>query len=218
MQTVHLDFEKAPKLYHSLIAELAAEYTPAGKVLDIGSGGGQILRELHRLRPELELYAADVQSHGFSKIEHIVSGTFLLSEDSFDISAAGSGYDTIILCHVLEHLNNPVDAVRKIFDALKPTGRLVVAVPNPVNPANFMKAAFRKYQANQGHVMTWDRGHWLNFLTNILKAKVIRLDHDEVFLFPRRTPVSSPLKKVEIGLSKLFPGWSFSNIAVLEKA
>lgn len=217
MQTIHLDFEKSPKLYHLLIAKLAAEHTPAGRVLDIGSGGGQILREVNRLQPGLSLFAADIHPHGFSKLKDVAAETFLLPADRFDLSVVGAGYDTVILCHVLEHLRDPVAAIQQILAVLKPGGRLVLAVPNPVNPANFVKAGLRKYQANKGHIFTWDRGHWLNLLENILNVKVLLVDHDEVFLFPRKTPANSMRKRFEVSLAKLFPGWSFSNIAVIEK-
>jgi 2-polyprenyl-3-methyl-5-hydroxy-6-metoxy-1,4-benzoquinol methylase len=217
MRTVHIDFEKATELYHLLVAKLAVEHTYSGKVLDIGSGAGNILREVHLLKPSLDLYGADIHPNAQHKLEGIATKFFLLPENRFDLSVVGTGYQTCIMSHVLEHLQNPVEAVESALRILNPGGRLILAVPNPVNPANMIKAGLRRYQANEGHVMTWDRGHWLNFLHNIIKAEVLMVGGDEVFLFPRSTPVKSIRKAIEIGLSRIFPGWSFSSFAVIGK-
>lgn len=39
-------------------------------------------------------------------------------------------YDSIFLIHTLEHLDNPVESLKKIQSWLSPTGRLFIAVPN----------------------------------------------------------------------------------------
>ncbi|MBR58403.1 MAG: methyltransferase type 12 [Myxococcales bacterium] len=48
--------------------------------------------------------------------------------EEFDPS--DTGYDTIVLGHVLEHLHNPVDVLTRCRSWLRPGGRVVILVPN----------------------------------------------------------------------------------------
>lgn len=217
MRTIHLDFDKPIKRYHEVVSELAVKYTLHGKVLDVGVGGGQILSLVKNERPELELFGADIHPSAKSKLSGIACKVYMLSEDHFDLSSVGSGYQTCVMSHVLEHLPDPVDALQKALNVLAPGGHLIVAVPNLVTPANFIKVGFGRYGANEGHVMAWDRGHWINLLRNIIKGEVVEISNDEVFLFPRTTPSNSWRKRLEVGLARVAPGWSFSLIAVLKK-
>lgn len=52
--------------------------------------------------------------------------------ESFD---NGDRYDTIFFSHVLEHVIDPVVALRKLGELLTPQGRLLVAVPNAEAPS-----------------------------------------------------------------------------------
>jgi 2-polyprenyl-3-methyl-5-hydroxy-6-metoxy-1,4-benzoquinol methylase len=47
----------------------------------------------------------------------------------------GERYDTIFFSHVLEHVIDPVIALRKLGDLLAPGGRLLIAVPNAEAPS-----------------------------------------------------------------------------------
>ena len=57
----------------------------------------------------------------------------------------------------------------------------------------------------------------MNFLGNILDLDVAEYGQDEVRLFPARLGKLRPLKALEVGVSKLVPWWSFSNIAVVRR-
>src|SRR6187399_653584 len=39
-------------------------------------------------------------------------------------------YDTIVMSHVLEHIENPVSVLAKIYEWLQPDGVFVISVPN----------------------------------------------------------------------------------------
>lgn len=49
---------------------------------------------------------------------------------TFETAAFNQGFDNIFLVHTLEHLDEPVDQLRRFAGWLSPTGRLIVAVPN----------------------------------------------------------------------------------------
>lgn len=43
-------------------------------------------------------------------------------------------FDDVFMFHVLEHLRDPVSALREVYRVLKPGGRLHVVVPNRLSP------------------------------------------------------------------------------------
>jgi ubiquinone/menaquinone biosynthesis C-methylase UbiE len=58
-----------------------------------------------------------------------------------DIDATGGGWDFIILAHVLEHVRDVREFLRKLYDKLTPTGMLWIEVPDPtvLNDAPFQQ-------------------------------------------------------------------------------
>jgi 2-polyprenyl-3-methyl-5-hydroxy-6-metoxy-1,4-benzoquinol methylase len=102
-------------------------FVPRGRILDVGCGRG-ILPALMRER------GWDAHGLEFSETSarHAREGLQLpvFVGDFLESSYSDSSFDTIVLWHVLEHLPDPVSAIRKARQILKPGGLLVVAVPN----------------------------------------------------------------------------------------
>jgi 2-polyprenyl-3-methyl-5-hydroxy-6-metoxy-1,4-benzoquinol methylase len=101
--------------------------TQGGKVLDVGCGGGQLLANLQALgwavaglEPEPRSAAAAARLLQVP----IFAGGIETAE------LPRSHYDAIVMSHVIEHLPDPVDALRRCAAALKPGGRLYMLTPN----------------------------------------------------------------------------------------
>ncbi len=61
----------------------------------------------------------------------IVTPDFILDLDNDGlVKLAGRQFDFVIASHVLEHLANPIRALKGIFDVLKPGGVAVIAIPD----------------------------------------------------------------------------------------
>ncbi|MBN4076840.1 class I SAM-dependent methyltransferase [Mariprofundus ferrooxydans] len=219
-QNIHISYDIPTRIYHRKVTDLVNKYSSKdASVLDIGAGAGNMLALLHQQRPDLQLHAADAYQCALDVISTKlpIEEEWLLSEGQLNLSNIDLRFDTIVMSHVLEHVWNPVDAVLQALACLNEGGRLVLAVPNAVTPANIIKHILRRYPVNEGHCFLWDRGHWINFLENIVQADVLEYAHDEMFLFKRKTASTSILKKIEISLADLFPALSFSHIAVIQK-
>lgn len=217
---VSINAKSAP--YHELIARLTVKYLPEqGRVLDIGCGLGQIDCLINGARPDSRLNIADAYQVCLDSVSGKVKveNAFLLKENEFDLEVVGDGYDVVVMSHVLEHLLSPVEAVRSVFGIVNKGGYLILAVPNPVRPQVIFSNLLKKHYVNRGHVYSWDRSHWKNFIENILNLDAVEYASDSVNVFPgfMRKLMPSIVSGIEVWLAKALPWYSFSNVVVIKK-
>ena len=213
---VHIPYDLQHKSYHKAVADLVREHVPEkGEVLDIGCGVGHTLVEVQQQRPDLRLVASDMDAKCLAITAERVDLSESIQATADHLFPAERQFDCVIASHVLEHTYHPVDFVRGVMGLLKPGGVAVLAVPNPVRPTVVWSNLFRRHYVNRGHVVAWDRSHWINFLENILDLNVVEYASDFVPL-----PLVSGLpvfRRLEAGLARLTPWLAFSNIAVVRK-
>ena len=104
-------------------ALLKKHLQPNGRLLDIGCGTGSFLAFMKKKGCKV------------SGIESNAKARNICLENNIEVQATETelhpeSFDTISLWHVLEHLPNPENSINTYRDLLKPTGLLVVAVPN----------------------------------------------------------------------------------------
>jgi SAM-dependent methyltransferase len=107
--------------------KLISEFVPAGsQVLDIGCGTGEFLAAIkHRFQVtgvEPEAAAAEWGSKNHAITIH--SGYL----DQIDLQE--NHYDLVTMWHALEHIPDPVGALKHIHRLLKSDGKLLIALPN----------------------------------------------------------------------------------------
>ena len=97
-----------------------------GRALDVGCGSGYWMSRLRNLGWDMtgldftEKALSKVRSMGFAAISGSIESVRLEEE----------AYDLILLSAVLEHLHDPLAALRNVWSALKPGGCAVIDVPN----------------------------------------------------------------------------------------
>jgi len=108
-------------------ALIVTRLKPGGTILEIGCGDGELLAEMQRRSfkvkgIELNQAAAAraVQKYGFD----IEVGTFTQAK------LVNDSFDAIILYHVLEHLIDPLEVLKKLKKTLKCGAVLVIGTPN----------------------------------------------------------------------------------------
>ena len=107
-----------------------------GKILDIGCGPGWILSTLkdqnwEKFGVEISKFVSDYAS----QFGQIYNGSVLDYETEIE-------FDAIIMHHVIEHLDQPILAIQKIYKFLKQGGVFIIGTPN------FDCAAARRYGNN----------------------------------------------------------------------
>jgi 2-polyprenyl-3-methyl-5-hydroxy-6-metoxy-1,4-benzoquinol methylase len=58
---------------------------------------------------------------------------FRIEQSLFEEYSTEQRFDTVVATHILEHVDDPVDVIRRALDWTAPDGRLVVAVPNALS-------------------------------------------------------------------------------------
>jgi len=125
-----------PKQYHVYRAGLSAlqrlarvgSLVPAGgRVLDIGSGGGEFLYLLTQRGYRATGVEPDLGYGGYSIQEY---GIDVRQAPLYAIDLPANEFDLITTHHVMEHLRDPFQCFQRAYEMLKPGGVFVVEVPN----------------------------------------------------------------------------------------
>ncbi|MHB2149143.1 class I SAM-dependent methyltransferase [Calditrichota bacterium LG25] len=98
------------------------------KILEIGSGGGQLLEHL----PATDFFYVplDLALSNLKKItQKYTQKNLPVVGDVFTLPFHKETFDIIILSEVLEHLDRPLLALKECHRVLKPAGKFIVSVP-----------------------------------------------------------------------------------------
>lgn len=101
---------------------------PGGRLLDLGSGSGAFLSQMaalgwraHGIDPD-PAAVASAREAGLS----VTQGTL----GDLDLEEHAGAFDAVTLSHVIEHLHDPAEDLRRIHRLLRPGGLLWIATPN----------------------------------------------------------------------------------------
>lgn len=120
---------------HFFIQRLAARLKPGGRVLEVGSGHGLLLflclRDLGMAEAtawDLSQVSLDQTKAALARLGEQDRARFAV-QDMHKAEPGGEPFDLIILSHLLEHLEDPVDALVRLKPHVAKRGLLYVNVP-----------------------------------------------------------------------------------------
>lgn len=127
----HWLFRVLPPLRMKL--DVYARHVPAryiqdgARLLDVGCGSGDFLLRAREM---------GLQAHGFEPDDVAVAtcreqGLDVQVGDLQTVDNAQAKFDYITLNHVIEHVTNPQESIKRLHALLTPGGRLWMALPNP---------------------------------------------------------------------------------------
>lgn len=99
------------------------------RVLDIGCGGGGIVRALKNTFPEIEFFATDISSEAIKQGKANTKGVVFVKADALALPFEKNYFDFIYMNSVLDHLEKPEKAVEEVFRVLKKNGVYVAVTP-----------------------------------------------------------------------------------------
>lgn len=101
-------------------------YIDKGKILDIGCGRGSLLQWLKNHK--WETYGVEINKHAAEDGNREELNIF--NGELTDANYLSDFFDIVVINQVLEHVYDPQETLREIYRILKPTGLLIVGVPN----------------------------------------------------------------------------------------
>ena len=190
------------------------------KVLDVGSGRGEIMMRLANKRYPVEGIDLDPIC---VELSSRYGPCRTCSTDQIREKFADEQFDLIISSHVLEHVPNPLEVVESFKYVTRKW--LLLAVPNPIQPLAMYKNVVRQSWCNITHIALWDHSHFENFLKRHAGLKIVRPASDFVRIiwgWPRallhKIGILKPITWLEIYvLPKLLPRYSDSVIVLCAK-
>lgn len=122
-----LHLKRSRRESEARMALLAPLLRPASHILDFGSGSGEFLD----LATKAGHSATGIEpGRDFARYAREAYGADVHIGPWTGIDLPEGGFDLITARHVLEHLRDPVDALRRMADWLAPDGVIHVEVPN----------------------------------------------------------------------------------------
>jgi 2-polyprenyl-3-methyl-5-hydroxy-6-metoxy-1,4-benzoquinol methylase len=99
---------------------------PGARVLDIGCGNGSYLRQMRSIGWEVCGVEPDPQSAALARAAGLDVRAGMLQDQSLP----EGHFDAITMTHVIEHLHDPMDTLRRCWKLLKPGGQITLTTPN----------------------------------------------------------------------------------------
>jgi SAM-dependent methyltransferase len=168
---------------YDTVFQAVRKFVPVGaRVLDVGSGRGELLKRLSENGYSVQGCDIDqtcVELGGrYGEVQRLAVED--VAPDKFD-----RRFDCVVLSHVLEHVEHPKDSLIRL--ASLTDNYLVVSIPNPYFLPFVVKALLKmkvKY-VNTGHLYSWDWYHFKTFVEIGCGQEIVEWFHDSVALpFP----------------------------------
>jgi 2-polyprenyl-3-methyl-5-hydroxy-6-metoxy-1,4-benzoquinol methylase len=99
-------------------------------LLDYGCGAGVWLELLRRAGVDWRLIGAEVNEESIKAVQALGLEGFHCNENTLKDHIAPESVGVIHLFHVIEHLPDPIDVLKKLADALEPGGAIYGQTPN----------------------------------------------------------------------------------------
>jgi len=175
--------EEEAELYcHDYYLSLVERFSPGspGRLLDVGTGAGLLLKAAQRRRWQAVGYDVDpstVQKVGSKLNVEIRTGSFNA------MAWPANHFDAAIMHHVLEHVKDPRSYLDTIRKTLRPGGILLIVIPNLASVSSSLKRWMEKARLRRKRVGAYyDTPHHLLYFSPASLRAFLRRSGFEVQL------------------------------------
>jgi 2-polyprenyl-3-methyl-5-hydroxy-6-metoxy-1,4-benzoquinol methylase len=160
-ETDALDTQKRFNLYHSQLTDK--------RVLDFGCGGGSFLSRMKKENITPCLYALEPNQKHFEYL----SSNFTLYKSIDEIP--DKSLDFITMFHVMEHLKDPLEILKALYNKLDEHGKIIIEVPNSDDAllSLYESDAFSKFTYWSCHLYLFNN----DTLRDLLKKTPYKIDY-----------------------------------------
>lgn len=115
------------------------------QVLDAGCGWGRTIVGIKKELPEIEMTGIDIIPGLLNSAKHLISeetgrdDTILKIGDVQNLEFEDNSFDAVLSTRVLQYVQDPQKAVMEFARVVKPEGKIIVILPNKLNPYIFLR-------------------------------------------------------------------------------
>ncbi|OGO50359.1 MAG: hypothetical protein A2148_12330 [Chloroflexi bacterium RBG_16_68_14] len=195
-QSVQTDQDRALGRFRRYLGQLKTPQTGAGgrrpRLLDVGAGTGQLLALAQECGWDVSAIERSEDACRF--LQKRFGSAAVVGCDLADVQGAAESYDAVIMAHVIEHLPDPLAALRRVQRLLSPGGRLLVATPNDASLYERIWQLRQRWRgggvANPYVAIGWENGCWRRTPTRqdtrgLIEFQILTTEH--VYFFTRTT-------------------------------
>lgn len=98
-------------------------------MLELGCGAGQFIRAIKKARPELVCTGSDISKTAIELAQKQNDGVTYVLQNTSATPFANQTFDAVVICDVLEHVEDPAAVLAEVKRVLKPGGVFYAFVP-----------------------------------------------------------------------------------------
>jgi SAM-dependent methyltransferase len=163
--------DKGPYRHHikkriRYVINLIKKYTGnRSLILDMGCGDGVYTKYLEEI-PNTEIIACDYNVYRLEKAKKNTQGTIFVAGDVLCQFFKEKTFDIVLLNHIIEHIPDDSKVLAQIHKILKPSGILIIAVPNEGAFLYRMRNKFLQPNMKTDHVHFYTIGKMRSLIKN----------------------------------------------------
>jgi len=137
--------------HYELIARDILSYCAEGSLLDIGTGPGRMLLELHRLSPGMRLVGIDSSPSMVVKAQENMadaglSGVIEIREGNANqVPFGGDSFDIVVSTGSIHHWKDPLAGLNEVYRVLKPGAYALMYDLVSDTPASILEGMVREF-------------------------------------------------------------------------
>ena len=112
-------------LYSAITAGIASDW----RVLDVASGPGVLASRIAKVAQDCECLDLSDEAVRMCQEKELSARQWDVINDQVPVDMHGE-YDCVVCTEVLEHLDDPAAAIKKLYSFLKPDGLVMISVPD----------------------------------------------------------------------------------------
>jgi len=127
-----------------------------GRVLDVGSGAGNMPKAIKHYRPDLEVWGTDLSRLALKAALKVPEGAWFVAAGGERLPFPDGFFDAVTMFDVLEHIPDPLGALREVRRVLRPQGLFHLFLPLEKQPftiyAPLFQMGWKAKQVHCGHI------------------------------------------------------------------
>ncbi|NIQ13241.1 MAG: methyltransferase domain-containing protein, partial [Candidatus Dadabacteria bacterium] len=160
--------------FHSTLFDLIDDVNP-GNILDVGCGEGYTVEEINKRFPNIIIEGSDLESEVIALAKKNLSHINFKVESACDLQRSDKSFDLVTMLEVLEHIENPDDAIEEAKRVSKKHCIFSVPFEPYWRILNVLRLKYLMDLGNTpGHINHWSRFGFERLLKNHFNVVRVR--------------------------------------------